>query len=186
MIKRVVKGLAHALLGRYRWVRIYRANEVNSVAAPTTKIDVRELAGGSDILNCDDAMLRDHAWFADSAALALGLFAEGELAAACVVWDWPRCADPILPVKDKSGAVLVDVTTGTKWRRRGFATSLITAARNTMARRGNSNLYATVWHNNWQSIKAFERAGWTWEHTAIEVFPLGYRRGLRLKLPAKG
>ena len=183
MLKRAAKSIASLILGRYRLVRIYRADLRTLPRDQTVSYELRDLAGSNEMLQAFDATIREHAWFAEGDAHAFGLWDCGTLTCSCVVWDGRRFADPaVRPLGDKEAA-LVDIVTAEGCRQRGFALATIQYAMAQMERRGYRSMVCTIWHNNKASIRAFEKAGWRYVAFAVEIFPFGRRLTLRFAKP---
>lgn len=179
MFKRAAKSIANALLGRYRLLRIYRADLDLPLLGDTVGNDLRRMAGGGEMLLSGDPYIREHAWFAEGNAHAFGLWEDGKLACACVVWDRDRFADTAVGDLGNTAAVLVDIVTASASRQRGLALATIRYAMAEMKRKGYRSLVCTVWHNNQASIRTFEKAGWRYSAFVVEVFPLGRRLTFR-------
>lgn len=133
MFKRAAKSIANALLGRYRLLRIYRAELDLPLPEGTTGHDLRGMAGGGEMLLSGDPVIREHAWFAEGNAHAFGLWEDGKLACACVVWDRDRFADNDRHAKHSLAM-----------ERRCLVKSAPTASRIMSCRRGGRNMCGLV------------------------------------------
>jgi GNAT superfamily N-acetyltransferase len=166
--RNLIKACLTLLAGDYAPYRIYT---VDLVPAPPTipsepGIEMRTIEEGPDTLG--------FAAFVDSAR-------------ACACWIWYgeryRRERNFWPLGAKE-AKLVQIETDPEFRGRGLAVKLLHHAGAEMRRRGFERMYARIWHSNVPSMRAFEKAGWTYEKFVLEVDPL--RIGHRLRMTFKG
>lgn len=176
--KRVLKTAARALVGPYRFNRIYRSGSTDLELAQPPGISIQRL---EDLRpeSIDDPELRGRLWYGGHDASGYGLFLDGNLVATCWFWGPRRFNDPLLWVLGKDEAMLIDVVTASSHRGKGLAPLLIREASAEMRRIGWNPLYAFIWHSHHASYHAFEKAGWTQIAWVLEVRPVGMRRSFR-------
>lgn len=114
-------------------------------------------------------------------ALQLSAFVDGQRASTCFTWfgDRYRRERNFWPLGPRE-AKLVHIETDPAFRGRGLAVRLLMFAGVEMKVRGFERLYARIWHNNTPSLKAFQKAGWRYEHFVLELAPSMLGRRLRL------
>jgi GNAT superfamily N-acetyltransferase len=148
------------------------------------KIFSLELEPAAPVFHCDPKIeLR----IIDETAGTVGIaaFIGGERAAICWLWFGERYRRErnFLPLQPDE-AKLVHIETAHEFRGHGLAGALLSFAAWEMKRRGFVRLYARVWHNNFPSIRAFTKAGWTYQRFILELEPL--RLGRRVRMSFKG
>ncbi|MBM3342577.1 MAG: GNAT family N-acetyltransferase [Betaproteobacteria bacterium] len=180
MFKQTVKSLALHLLGRYRLNWIYRVDLSSHFCGDAGNFDIRRMQSGEAMRRAADPLIQAHAYFADGAADAFGLWNENTLACTCVIWEPARYLETTIGSVLDDEAVLVDVVTAASHRQRGYAYATIQHAMAEMAQKGRRSLVCTIWHNNRASIKSFEKAGWRRTAFVAEFFPLGKHIAFRL------
>ena len=178
--RRALKAAAAALLGPYRFNRIYRLTSMPVAPTMPPGISCRRLTGSSAAAADIDPELRERFWCDGDDAYGYGLFVDGRLAAVCWFWGPRRFNEPLLWVLRTNEAILVDLMTATGNRGQGLAPLLIRHASAEMRRMGWDPLYTWMWHTHSASYRAFEKAGWTQIARVLEIRPLGMARTLRL------
>ena len=177
--KRALKAGARAILGPYRFNRIYRSGPADLELAQPPGISVQHLES-LPRESIQDPDLRGRLWYGGDDASGYGLFLNGDVVATCWFWGPRRFNDPLLWALQKDEAMLMDVITASSHRGQGFAPLLIQEASMQMRQRGWNPLYAFIWHSHHASYHAFEKAGWSQIAWVLEVRPFGMRRGFRL------
>jgi GNAT superfamily N-acetyltransferase len=181
MLKRIAKRFAAMLFGRYELNRIYVLDLRSHQNPGRDRGDVRRI-GPAEMRVCDDPLIRNHAWFAEGEDVhAFGLWEQGELVATCVFWVHDRLRNTLPGDVIDRGAFLVDLVTAARARGRGCAGTLLHAAASEMKSAGFQRLFARVWHTNRPSIRAFEKAGWSYVKFVATLTPLGYGKQIRLE-----
>lgn len=189
--KATAKRLARALLGDYSVYRIYR---LDPRAGPTPPVQTGPRQNGltlgpvarADFDGCDDALLREQAFYFGEQAQAYACRRGAQWLGLCFFWWGERYRTRnFWPLAERE-AKLVQIVTAESARGQGVAPRLLAHAAQDMAARGFGPLYARIWHSNRPSIAAFERAGWTWIATIAQVHPLRRRKPLRLVWRRRG
>jgi GNAT superfamily N-acetyltransferase len=177
--RRALKAAAVALLGPYRFNRVYRLALMPTAPTMPPGISCQRLAGSSAAAADIDPELRERFWCDGDDAYGYGLFIDARLAAVCWFWGPHRFNEPLLWVLRTNEAIMVDLVTATRCRGQGLAPLLIRHASAEMRRMGWDLLYTWMWHSHSASYRAFEKAGWTHIAWVLEIRPLGMARTLR-------
>lgn len=178
----VLRKLARALLGEYALFRIYESPvEVSPAVTPAAPpgITLRPIDRDDVVASADEA-IRVHDWYLGSGALGFGCFDGDRLVGVCFYWYGERYSLKGFWPLGVDGAKLMQVFTLPETRGRGIATMLIRHASGEVAARGFRRQYARIWHSNLPSLTAFERAGWEWVATVLQVYPFGSSQPRRL------
>ena len=165
MLKTVLKGLMHLVLGDYSVYRIFRSPETADAMDEAGCSTVIEMSR-EELLSIPPCTAREQYGYAGEGSHLFAYKEQGEVLAVCAFWHGQRYAQRgFWPLKDKE-AKLVQVIVDPRARNRGLAERLIRCgSRKLMQEYGFARCYARIWHNNHPSIRAFEKAGW--EETAI-------------------
>jgi GNAT superfamily N-acetyltransferase len=176
--KRALKTAARALIGPYRFNRIYRSGSTDLEPVQPHGVSIQRLEDPPPA-SIPDPELRGRLWYGGHDASGYGLFLDGHLAATCWFWGPRRFNDSLLWVVKEDEAMLIDVVTASSHRGRGLAALLIRGASAEMRRIGRNPLYAFIWHSHHASYHAFEKAGWSQIAWVLEIRPFGMPRRFR-------
>ena len=182
----LLKQIARAIFGDYQIFRIYEFGnrpDISNNRGKAADWSFEEVSL-EQIKVSTDVAIRERAWYLGEDAHAFGCIRQGRILALCVFWHgeryrikrnfWPLAQDE---------AKLVEIITLPEARGQGIAGLLIEYASGEMFARGFHRLFARIWHSNLPSIRAFEKSGWQYLTTVLEIRPvfLG-RRPLRFKI----
>jgi GNAT superfamily N-acetyltransferase len=177
-MRRALKKAAVAVLGPYRFNRIYCLTSV--IPAPTMPAGMLcRCLDGPPPAPMLDARLKERFWYGGEDAYGYGLFLNESLAAVCWFWGPRRFNDPLLWTLEPGEAILVDLMTASNCRGQGLAPLLIRYASAEMHRMGWNRLYTWMWYTHRASYHAFQKAGWEQVASVLEIAPFGSGRMLR-------
>jgi|SRR5580658_4807672 GNAT superfamily N-acetyltransferase len=162
MARRVMKKIAGAIFGAYRFNRIYRLDGgIGNPVLPVLPNNVVCARIESTPLAVAEHKLLDRIEsYGGEDAHGFGLFLEGRLISSCWFWGHERFRDPLLWKLEPGDVIMVDLVTATAFRGRNFASLLISYAGAAMRQAGFRRMYTWVWHSHYASYHAFEKAGW--------------------------
>ena len=181
MLRRFAKWIAELLFAPYELNRIYLLDVTQYDKAAPSGFDLRPITSPDQIRDSPDPQMREHAWYAGEEAHAFGLWENGALVCMCVFWSHRRFRDAgILKLQERQ-VVMVDLITVAECRGRGYAPIVIRYAETELKRAGFQTLYSWVWHSNQPSIRAFEKAGWSYIAFVAKLTPIGYGKAIRLE-----
>lgn len=146
-VKRALKTVAAALLGPYRFNRIYRLTSMPVEPTMPPGISCQRLEAPSAAAADIDPELRKRFSYDNDDAYGYGLSRDGCLAAVCWFWGPRRFNEPLIWVLRTNEAILVDLVTASRCRGQGLAPLLIRYAFAERRRRG------------WRLVSGF-RKGW--------------------------
>lgn len=185
-IKALLRTAVQPVVGDYALNRIYR-REAGCPLPP--------LRDGWRILPMDDAALavlrahpdpkvRKSASFARNGVFGFALWDHDRLAGTVFFEDRTTYYNDALWTLAQDEAALIDLLTLPEHRGRGVAPLLIAYGTNAMFARGMRALIAWIWWTNHPSIRAFEKAGWSYIAFVTQMRPFG-KRQLTFRLPRK-
>ncbi len=181
----LLKKIARMALGEYQIFRIYAFDRSQALQSPHAKQQdwmLKEVNLAQVSASADEA-IRQRAWYLGEDANAFGCFHQDRMVALCVFWHGNRYRTQrnFWPLAENE-AKLVEIITLPEARGQGIAGLLIRHACNEMFAKGFRRLFARIWHNNLPSIRAFEKSGWQYLTTVVEIRPLLLgRRPVRFK-----
>jgi len=183
-MRHLARSVAGRLLGAYALYRIYEHEGPGPEAAGPAGdgVALAPIEDVDDLSRAPDPALRGLAGFAGPEAFGFAARSDGELAAACWFWAGERYRTRNFWPLRSDEAKLVEIVAAERFRGRGIGPRLIRFAAGRMHRLGYRRLYARVWHSNWASAAAFEKAGWREAALVVEVAPLGVARPWRFVL----
>jgi GNAT superfamily N-acetyltransferase len=183
-VKRLIKSVAHGLLGDYSIYHIYADPDLSDVltSAPGGELDCRVVAQSQVEASAEPLLLQQVGYFGEGAH-AYGCWCDGRLAGVCFYWFGDRYRTRNFWPLDAGEAKLVQIVVVPEARGRGIASELIARSRAAMRTRGFCRMYARIWHSNVPSLRAFERAGWERIATVLEVNPLRLSKPWRIMAP---
>lgn len=174
-----LKWLARRLLADYSLYRIYEFPLEACTPPPTSHYRFIDISNGQALTASGDPCLRELSEYAGRDAHGFALCLHGEIAAACWFWSRERYQERAFwPIKSNE-AKLVQITTNSQLRGRGFASALLAFASFQMKQLGYKRLFARVWHSNRASIATFSKAGWKEIAFVLELRPWGTHRSFR-------
>ncbi len=177
----VLKKVAHAFFGDYALYRIYALELNEKVSYETPLLQFTAIESSIVLAESDSEAIRNLvAYYQRELAFGFGARMGGTLVAAC--WFWAGSTYKkrnFWPLKEDE-AKLVQISTHENFRGRGYAPLLLTYAAEAMRLKGYAKLFARIWHSNYASISAFEKAHWKYIAFVAEVYPLGRKKALRL------
>jgi len=183
-VKRLIKSVAHGLLGDYAIYHIYSDPDTSDAPASTAggELNCRAIAQ-SQVEASGEPLLLEQAGYFGAGAHAYGCWYDERLAGVCFYWFGDRYRTRNFWPLDAGEAKLVQIVVVPEARGRGIASELIARSRAAMRTRGFRRLYARIWHSNVPSLRAFERAGWGRIATVLEVNPLRLSKPWRIMAP---
>jgi len=170
---RYPRWLAGRLFGDYKLNRIYQVNLTGFQLRDSRNLDVRRITNLEDLYRSDDQKMRKSASFGGDQYYGFGLWDNSVLASVCWIYTYEQFKEHLIWKPEKDEAMLVDLVTAEEYWGKGYAPALIERACLAMREAGFKRLYAWIWHSNYPSIRAFEKAGWTYIAFAVELYPLG-------------
>ncbi|MBN9125079.1 MAG: hypothetical protein BGO99_06840 [Nitrosospira sp. 56-18] len=179
-----VRKLAQLFLRDYSIYHIYGRECVGERGA--TDIGLRfEAVEEKVIMESEDEMIVEQAWYCGNYAKAYACMSDSRIVGLCFFWYGKRYSTRnFWPLKEDE-AKLVQLIVLPSMRGKGIATRLVEFATYDMAQLGFRYVYARIWWSNWPSLQAFERAGWRYITTVIDLFLPYRKKPLRLKLTKK-
>jgi RimJ/RimL family protein N-acetyltransferase len=182
-VRAVAKALLGAVFGEYELYRVFATDPAAGTA---------DLWSGAALVDADatlfkgdaDSGIRSLADYDGTDAVSFALLREQRPVCGCSYWLGERYRQQrgFWPLRQNE-AKLVQITTAASHRGQGLATALIALSSRRMAERDFTRLYARVWHNHEQSLRAFRAAGWNEVALRIGIRPFGrfgpYRVNLR-------
>lgn len=172
-VKKVLRSIAQAAFGPYRFIRVYRLESLPSKPGMPPDVVFSTISGPPS--RVADNRLRDRAaQYTGKDAFGFGLYQGNQLVASCWFWGHLRFQDPLVLTLGPNEAMLVDLHTAAESRGKGLAPVLVAYASGTMRQSGFQNLYTWVWHNHRSSCRVFEKTGWRQVAWALQ-FHLGGR-----------
>ncbi len=178
-MRRLLKAIGKLVFGRYRLARIYGLELRSFHFAPYPEYDLRRITR-SDVERCSDPKLNERGSYGGENAYGFGLWYQGELASTCWFWNHYRFQDPKLWEIRPHEAIMVDLMTADAYRGHGLAPILTEFAADQLKRDGFERLVSWVWHSNYPSIRAFEKAGWSYIAFVANLPIFHSKRSIRL------
>ena len=176
-----LKKIAHAFLGDYALYRIYAVELNKKISYATPLLQFMPIESSVVLAQSDSEAIRNlAAYYEREFAFGFGARMKDTLVAAC--WFWAGSTYKkrnFWPLKENE-AKLVQISTHENFRGRGYAPLLLAYAAEAMRLKGYTKLFARVWHSNFASISAFEKAHWQYIAFVMEVYPLGRKKAWRL------
>ncbi len=165
----IIKSLAKAFVGLQDWYHIYSLDLSNAPPSglygqaiiPVTVGELFELAASPEIRSL-------RAYAAPNSQYGETYRSRRNF--------WPLQPDE---------AKLVQVSVDALSRGRGIATRLIVDSAHYMQSLGFRRLFARIWHNHGESLRAFEKAGWRRVATVVVLRPGGIGPGMRFTWPKR-
>lgn len=181
MIRAVVKPLISDYWNGWLYSVKAGGDVISSSSLRFGTVAVEEIAAANS------RELRSLAWTPESDTWAFGAWRQDELVAVCWLLgrETYRKRGGIFDLTEDD-AVLAQITTSPEHQGQGIATFLIRNVMASMAAIGIRNLYATIWHNNVASIRAFRKAGWQPECRFLSVWLRGKRKPITFRLQLAG
>jgi RimJ/RimL family protein N-acetyltransferase len=180
------KRLLHIIARDYWNGYLYVIEPDAAVAPHERRVHCEELQDIDEAARSPHEELRRQAWTRDTDTEVFGAWVGRELAAIC--WfqarETYRRRGGLFDLKDDE-AELAQVTTALTYRGQGIAGDLIRYGVSRMGALGFNRLYAKIWHDNVESLRAFERAGWRRQKRFVAIRLRGARRPLVFLLPKK-
>lgn len=181
MIKIIAKWLLHLLCGEYSIYSIYsRGKDDGIIPLPKpnnfkfSRIEAAQIEASKDLIISDQAGYHGHESY------AYGYLDGSRIVGVCFFWCGDRYKTRNFWTLLDGESKLVQIVTVPDMRGSGIATSLVIHASSDMFDRGFRRLYARIWHSNYPSIRAFERAGWKHVATVIEFNPFRRKAPFRI------
>lgn len=188
-MKRFFKPILHFMFGDYAIYRIYTCAE--AAAAPqlspyNASLAVREI-GVAELACSTDILMREQTGYLGEDSFGFACFDGERIVGVCIYWFGERYKTKrnFWPLAEHQ-AKLVQIITLPEMRGRQVASTLIALSNRAMLEKGFDCNFARIWHSNTPSLRAFERAGWRYVATVVEVNPFRLRRPLRLQLSKSG
>jgi len=180
-----IRRLLRAVLGEYSIFRIFSLGRNDPI--PTLP-DVAPLGFATvareQVAAHPDPLLASCQQYHGADCRAFALLSGATPVALCYFWFAERYKKRNFWPLDRHEAKLVQVVTGSEFRGKGTAATLVGLAAGEMFRQGFERLYARVWHSHTASIRTFQAAGWTRIATVIEINPLRRKSPFRITLRA--
>jgi hypothetical protein len=169
----LLRRVATALFAPYLFNLIYTV-ELSKAAQQKAPdhLDIRPIVAPEILRGHPDPIFSGKYSYAGPGAWGYGAWIDGSLVAICWVWSHTRCGNSPIPLAPSERA-LVDIHTQFDKRGCGIAPALIAFAMDDAARAGCTRLYAWIWWSNRNSIRAFEKSGWTYDSLTFSVSLLG-------------
>jgi len=182
----IIKSLAKAFVGLQDWYHIYSLDLSNAPPSglygqaiiPVTVGELFELAASPEI--------RSLRAYAAPNSQGFAWVENGQTLGGCWYWygETYRSRRNFWPLQPDE-AKLVQVSVDALSRGRGIATRLIVDSAHYMQSLGFRRLFARIWHNHGESLRAFEKAGWRRVATVVVLRPGGIGPGMRFTWPKR-
>lgn len=182
-MKRIFKQLLHLLFGDYAVFHIYTcatATTTPPCSPPPVRFTVREV-GAAELARSTDGLICEQTGYLGDDSFAFACFDGERIVGVCFYWFGARYKTRNFWPLAEHQAKLVQIITVPEMRGHQVASTLIALSTQAMVRKGFDCNFARIWHSNTPSLRAFERAGWSYVVTVLEVNPLRLRRPLRLQ-----
>ena len=178
-VRKALKRLMKYLFDDYELYRIFQSPDRSSLPIDP---DVYILDDAHSELLASSESFRDLGQYLGDSAVTFTLMVGSELASVAVYWYGERYRIFRGFIRlERHEAKLIEIETAERFRGRGLAGRLIRASSTIMHQRGFGRLYARIWHNNRNSIRAFTKADWK-QIAFVAGFRIGRRR-IRFRLP---
>jgi ribosomal protein S18 acetylase RimI-like enzyme len=186
-VRAVAKTLLGAIFGEYELYRVLAVDPATGTADRWNGAAVLVDADADLFASDADSGIRGLANYDGEEAVSFALVREQRPVCGCWYWlgERYRRQRGFWPLRQNE-AKLVQITTAARHRGQGLATALIALSSRRMAERGFTRLYARVWHNHEQSLRAFHAAGWHEVALRIGIQPLGRFGPYRVNLRSAG
>jgi len=180
-MKRFLKALLRFFLGDYGAYYIYAASTATA-DKQLGKTNLKIVPAEQAALDIDPApLVRKQAAYAGEDARAYACWLDDRIVGVCFYWWGKRYLQRNFWPLRENEAKLVQIITLPEARGLGVATALIAASCQDMGHCGFGYVFARIWHSNFPSWRAFERAGWKRIALVIEINPLRQSKPLRLR-----
>ena len=184
-MKKIFKQLLHFVFGEYAVFHIYKGTNASANATPPclpppVRFTVREV-GAAELACSTDGLICEQAGYLGDDAFGFACFEGERIAGVCFYWFGARYKTRNFWPLAEHQAKLVQIITVPAMRGHQVASTLIALSTRAMVGKGFDCNFARIWHSNTPSLRAFERAGWGYVATVLEVNPLRARRPVRLQ-----
>lgn len=186
MLKKFLRRSLRCIAGDYWNGWLYATRTTVGYRTPASSVSCAALADLQTVTASPHEEIRSQAWSQAADTWLFGAWVEGQLVATC----WVQAGETYRRRGGLFGlapdeAELAQIVTARAFRGRGIATELIHFAAYQMGARGFRKLYAKIWHDNWASVVAFQKAGWVIEKRFLSVRLHGAKRFLTFRVPAR-
>lgn len=164
-------------------IYVVATEEIPVIASKRIGLEIDETDSPSAFDKALDPGVQKLAEYAGKDAIGLRAKLNGEVVGGCWFWFGDRYrTEREFVILANDEAKLVQITVAEKYRRQGIAQALLEAAAKTAAARGFRRVLCRIWHSQTASIRAFEKAGWKYQYTAVVARPFGLPWPIRFKL----
>ena len=187
--KRRIRSITRKFVREYDLYKIYKKDKQCASLSLPEGFTIGECSS-TDLSMAEDPAIVNLAGYYVPESKMFGIKHRDHVVCACIYW-WGRNyaqKRKLWPLKE-SEAKLVQINTSPTFRGMGLASTLISFSSEQMDLFGFSSLYARIWHSNDASIRAFVKAGWTYEGFVMRlVIPIlgehvfAVRRGYLLQV----